>query len=137
MPVTISTYLSINECSAFLLNEISTIFVNQNVFLAMNEKSKGGFFYKLNGIILVISFFVTRVLFNCYNLYHMVAFTWVSVAPTYWPIVSTTVQILVVVLSSLAFLHAFINFLWFYFIGRAACRKLCGRAREKRAKKTN
>jgi len=108
----------------FLINEVSTLFVNANVFLAASATWRQHPIYKWNGIVLLVTFALFRVAFNVYNLHHMVFFTWAQVAPDYWPVVSAQTQFLVVLLSSLAFAHGFINVVWFVFIVLAVKRKM-------------
>jgi hypothetical protein len=118
--------------AAFLVNEISTLFLNQNFFFASSPRFHGSIIYKLNGVVLWLTFLICRVAFNAYNLYHMVGFTWYNVAPKYWPTELDAVgKFFVVFLSALAFGHAAINLIWFTKLTQAVMRKLIGKREKK------
>jgi len=124
--VNIGTYYM----SAFLVNEVSTIFLNFNYILAVSKWWKESSWYRLNAMLLLQTFFVTRVVFNLYNVWHLLGFTWYHTGPAMWAWASNRVRFLAVLLSSLAIGHVIINLVWFRKIVIAARRKL-GRPRTK------
>lgn len=48
--------------ASFLVNEVSTIFLNANYFMAVDDSLKGSRLYKINGALLLVSFLVFRTL---------------------------------------------------------------------------
>jgi len=107
--------------SLYLSNEISTLFLNSNFFLAC-DINRDNQLYKVNGFLLLISFLMGRVMYNCYVAYHMVASTWFSLrdlaAVTPWPEL-----MLCAFLTFLAFCHVGLNVVWFGMIVKAVGRK--------------
>jgi hypothetical protein len=114
--------------AGFLVNEVSTPLLNQNYFLAASPSYRDGALYKLNGVLLFVSFFLSRIAFNAFNMWHMIFFTWQTVAPVEWPRMTALQQFLAALLTLLAAGHVIINFIWFAQLARAVARKL-GRSR--------
>ena len=105
--------------SCFLLNEASTFALNTNFYLASLGENWKGRIYKLNGILLFITFFVARIAFNLYVIGVMI-YTWSSLHPIFlsneFPYLFTTsvsipplMLVNCTILSTLAIGHATIN----------------------------
>jgi hypothetical protein len=95
--------------NCLLVNEGSTLFLNMNYLLNFTHyKYKN--IYKYNGICLFITFLFFRILFNFYIVYHLIYKTW---KPLFYltkqgQTPDGTIQI-ATILTSLAFIHVFIN----------------------------
>jgi len=109
----------------FLLNEVSTLFLNANFFLACNPQRRNGPLYRANGVALLVSFFLCRVVFNWYMAYHLLVHTWLPLSHLLEPgVTPMTTVVLCAVLSCLALLHCLLNMAWFMLLAKAVARKL-------------
>jgi len=99
--------------ATFLLNEVSTLFLNANAFMACTPYLHRSCLYKLNAIIFLITFSVCRIGLNTFSLGHLVFFTWRHAAPLFWLRASVRLRLLVSFLTTLAFGHCLVNLFWF------------------------
>ncbi len=108
--------------SSMLLNEISTLFLNLNYFLAASKSYHNGAVYKINAVLLLLTFFLARVVFNLCSLSHLFS-TWSELAHVYFFRLTLRLQLTAVLLSSLATAHVLLNLAWFVAVCNAVRRK--------------
>lgn len=116
--------------AVFLVNEVSTLPLNANYFMAASPAWRGGVAYRANGVLLLLTYAGFRVAFNFWALYHLVVCTWVPYQPVVWPSLTTAQKVTVSFNTFLAFVHTLINLVWFRDIVVAVRRKL-GRQRSR------
>jgi hypothetical protein len=109
--------------AAFLANEISTIFLNANYFLASSPRHKDTKLYKANAIALCLAFFGTRIVANSYLAYHLIVHAWLPLRHLTGVYPASTVATCAF-LSGLAIVHCGLNFVWFRQLILAALRKV-------------
>lgn len=116
----------------FLMNEISTFFLNVNFFLACHPPWHESLAYKLNAVALWTSFLVSRVIYNWYLAYHIVVHAWLPLSHLLEPGVTPVwVVVLCFILSVLAFLHCLLNMVWFTVLTKAVLRKISRTTKDK------
>mmetsp|Transcript_46821 Transcript_46821/g.92143 ORF Transcript_46821/g.92143 Transcript_46821/m.92143 type:complete len:323 (-) Transcript_46821:192-1160(-) len=135
----------------FLVNELSTLFLNGNFFMACNPEWKAGLCYKLNAVALLLSFTAVRVVFNLYVTFHILTFSWGRFFFAWWSNLGQTFSnpawwqrltdqfgiplesdityppfafLLVFCLTALAIGHVLLNLIWYMRLLVAARRKL-------------
>jgi hypothetical protein len=128
MTLGVSSGIGTFYMAAFLTNELSTLFLNANYFLASSPKHKDTALYKVNAVAGALCFFGTRIIANFYLAYHMIARTVLPLrhlAGVY----SRLKVAACALLGGLAFVHCFLNVVWFRQLVVAAVRK-CSRQSE-------
>ena len=109
--------------AAFLVNEVSTIFLNFNYFLAMTPKLRNSIWYKVNGVAFLITFTIFRTIQNSAVTYHIFARAWKYL----WIVVRalpTKLQLGCAGLTILAVAHTILNIAWLGEVVKASSRKL-------------
>ena len=105
----------------FLINEVSTPFLNIRWFLFKSSLHEGRF-YEINGYVLALSFFVSRVVLNLLAVEHMTR----GFVRYYAELTSREGLPITILyfLPTLAWIHVLINLYWFWLILDKVLRKL-------------
>jgi hypothetical protein len=120
------THIGTYFMGSFLINEASTFSLNVNFFLAVHASTKRTVWYLVNGVLLLVSFVIFRIINNfislahifgyCYRYQHQILFGEDRIESGY--------ILVVLLLTSLAVGHVLINLIWFKSIALAVHRKL-------------